>query len=69
MMDLKPGDTIQLRKKHPCGSNGWEVLQIGVDFRIKCLGCQRQILIDRMILERKVKSVVPDSSPVSNDKG
>ena len=68
VMEIKMGDVVRLKKKHPCGSNGWEVLQIGVDFRIKCLGCQRQILIDRMILERKVKSVVPDSSPASNNK-
>jgi hypothetical protein len=68
MMDLKPGDTIQLRKKHPCGCNEWEVIHIGVDFGIKCRGCQRHVLIDRTILERKVKSVVPVSSPANNDK-
>ena len=58
-MNLNTGDTIHLRKKHPCGSETWEVLQTGIDIRIKCLGCQRQLLIDRTILERKVKTVIP----------
>jgi hypothetical protein len=57
-LDLQPGDVISLRKKHPCGSNEWQVLQIGVDIRLKCLGCQRLLLLDRLILERKMKSLI-----------
>jgi hypothetical protein len=56
-MDINPRDIIRLRKKHPCGSNEWEVISIGIDTRIKCLGCQRYLLIDRFKLERKIKSV------------
>jgi hypothetical protein len=66
MMNLNPGDTVKLRKKHPCGSDVWEVLQTGIDIRIKCLGCQRQLLIDRTILEHKIKTVMPRSNASSN---
>jgi hypothetical protein len=64
-MDLKPDDVIRLRKKHPCGSNEWQVLQVGIDIRIKCLGCQRQILLDRLILESKVKALISRNGLVS----
>jgi hypothetical protein len=67
-MDLKLDDVISLRKKHPCGSNEWQVLQVGIDIRIKCLGCQRQILLDRLILERKIKAVISRNGLVSEVK-
>jgi hypothetical protein len=59
MKNFNQGDTVQLRKKHPCGSDVWEVLQTGIDIRIKCLGCQRQLRIDRTLLEHKIKAVIP----------
>jgi hypothetical protein len=57
-MGLKQGDTIQMRKKHPCGNDCWGVVQTGIDIRIKCQGCQKQLLVDRTILERKVKEII-----------
>jgi hypothetical protein len=58
ILDIIPGDILHLKKGHPCGSNQWQVLKIGVDFRLKCLGCGREILIERPILERKIKGQV-----------
>jgi hypothetical protein len=57
IMEVLPGDTIQLKKKHPCGSDEWLVLDIGVDFRLRCIGCDRLLLIERAKLERKIKSL------------
>ena len=37
------GDVVQLKKSHPCGSNEWEVLRIGVDFVIRCCGCGHRV--------------------------
>lgn len=45
MLVCKIGDVLQLKKKHPCGSNEWKVLRIGADFRLECTGCQHQIMI------------------------
>jgi hypothetical protein len=57
IMEVAPGDILRLKKKHPCGSDEWLVVDTGVDFRIKCLGCDKLLLIERLKLERKIKSL------------
>ena len=52
------GDIVKMRKKHPCGSEEWEVLRTGADFRIKCLGCERQVWLDRPSFEKSVKKIM-----------
>ena len=59
-LDIKLGDIVRLRKKHPCGSYDWVVVRLGADIGLKCLGCDRRILLERRILERRVKTVNPD---------
>ncbi len=54
-MDYKVGDKVQMKKGHPCGANEWEVLRVGMDFRIKCLGCQRVVMLPRKKFEKNVK--------------
>lgn len=56
-MDIEPGDILKLKKKHPCGSFEWEVLRIGADFRLKCMGCGHQIMISRSQAEKNVKKI------------
>jgi hypothetical protein len=58
IMEVAPGDILRLKKEHPCGSDEWLVVDTGVDFRIKCLGCDKLLLIERLKLERKIKSLV-----------
>ena len=41
------GDTVTLKKVHPCGSRDWEILRVGADFRLKCTGCGHQIMVPR----------------------
>ena len=48
----------EMKKQHPCGSREWEVLRVGADFRLKCLGCGHQIMIARKLLEKNVKEIV-----------
>ena len=50
------GETIELKKVHPCGSNTWEVLRNGVDYRLKCTGCGHIILLPRIKLGKMVKT-------------
>ena len=57
-MDINVGDVSKLKKQHPCGSREWEVLRVGADFRLKCLGCGHQIMIARKLLEKNVKEIV-----------
>ena len=49
---------MRLRKKHPCGSYDWQVVRLGADIGIKCQGCNRRVLIERRVLERKLKAVI-----------
>lgn len=55
------GDVVQLKKVHPCGENKWEVMRRGVDFRIKCLGCERQVWLPRRDFQKRVKKVIHQS--------
>lgn len=56
-MDIKVGQILRLKKKHPCGSHEWEVLRTGIDFRLKCTGCGHMIMIPRVKLEKNVKEI------------
>ncbi|MHB1125593.1 MAG: DUF951 domain-containing protein [Bacillota bacterium] len=58
MVKFSLGDIVQLRKSHPCGSDQWEITRTGMDFRIKCTGCGRQVLIPRPKFEKSVKKII-----------
>jgi hypothetical protein len=51
-------DEVIMRKQHACGSNLWKITRIGVDIKIKCLNCGREIMMDRLEFKRKLKKVV-----------
>jgi hypothetical protein len=57
-MEIRLGDIVRLRKKHPCGGDEWQVVRLGADIRVKCLKCQRQVLLERGTFERRVKTLV-----------
>ncbi len=56
-MDIQVGDIVKLKKKHPCGSFEWEVLRAGADFRLRCVGCDHQIMISRKIVEKNIRNL------------
>ena len=51
------GDIVKMKKKHPCGSSEWEILGEGADFRLKCVGGGRQIMIARKLVEKNTKEL------------
>ncbi len=57
------GDIVQMRKQHPCGTDEWEVLRTGVDFRIKCTGCGRVVMLPRPKFEKSVKKIISSAGP------
>lgn len=59
------GDIVQMKKTHPCGSNEMEVIRMGMDIRMKCVGCGHSILIPRAKFEKNMKKVV-GSKPQEN---
>lgn len=56
-MNIQVGDIITMKKQHPCGSKAWEVLRIGADFKIKCLGCNHQVMLPRTKVEKNIKEI------------
>lgn len=51
------GDIVKLKKKHPCGSFEWEILRVGMDFRLKCCGCAHMIMLPRKTVEKGTKEL------------
>ncbi len=54
-LELKLGDILHLRKKHPCGGDAWQVTRLGADIGLRCTTCQRYLLVPRPELERRLK--------------
>jgi hypothetical protein len=52
------GDIVETRKGHPCGSNNWEIIRLGADIKIKCVGCGRIVMLPRVKFEKSVKKIV-----------
>ncbi len=57
-MNIRVGDTLLMKKPHPCGSREWLVLRVGIDFRLRCKGCGREMMIPRVKAEKSVKKVL-----------
>ena len=54
-MEYNIGDIVRTKKDHPCGSKEWEITRVGVDFKLKCLGCEHVIVLPR---EKALKIIV-----------
>ena len=59
-MDIKVGDKLQMKKKHPCGSDIFTVTRVGMDFKLRCTGCGREFMVARNKIEKNIRSVNRD---------
>lgn len=57
-MTLAIGDVVQMRKPHPCGGDTWRIVRVGADIGIRCLHCDRKVLLPRAECERRIKRFV-----------
>lgn len=57
-MDVRVGDVLELKKGHPCGAKTWQVLRVGMDFRLKCQGCGHELMIPRAKAEKTIKRIL-----------
>lgn len=55
--EYEVGDVVRLKKPHPCGSSEWVILRVGADFRLKCLGCEHQVMVARKLVEKNTKEL------------
>ena len=63
-MEIKIGDLVRMKKKHPCGGDQWQVVRVGADIGIRCQKCHRRVLLERGVFERRVKTVLIEGSGV-----
>jgi hypothetical protein len=49
-----------MKKQHPCGTNRWQIIRVGMDIRIKCQGCGASILMPRRDFDKRLKKVLPE---------
>ena len=58
MLELHLDDVLRLRKPHPCGGYDWRVVRLGADIGLRCLICNRRVLLARSEVERRLKTIV-----------
>ena len=59
-MDVRLGDTVVMKKNHPCGSNSFLVTRIGMDFKLKCSKCGHEVMIPRSKAEKNIRRIIRD---------
>jgi len=59
-MEYNVSDIVELKKQHPCGSKEWEITRVGVDFKLRCVGCNHVIIVERQkamkMIKRKIQA-------------
>ena len=59
-MNVNVGDRAEMKKPHTCGCKEFEILRIGMDFKIRCLGCGREVMVPRNKIEKNIKRILTD---------
>lgn len=63
-IELFLGDVLRLRRAHPCGGRDWLVDRLGADIGLRCMTCDRHVLVERRVLERRMTEFVSRGDPV-----
>ncbi len=58
--EFKLNDIVIMKKPHACKTNKWQITRMGVDIKIKCLNCNREIMMDRLEFKKKLKGVLDE---------
>ncbi|MEG0322307.1 MAG: DUF951 domain-containing protein [Oscillospiraceae bacterium] len=56
-MDVQVGDIVTMKKEHPCGSRDWLLLRVGMDFKMRCVGCGHEVMLPRSKAEKNIKKI------------
>ena len=68
-MDIRLNDVLEMKKTHPCGEERWQVLRTGMDFRLRCLGCGREVMTPRFKAEKSIRAVFREGKRVDKQQG
>ncbi len=66
VLKLNLGDVVTLKKRHPCGGYDWQVVRLGADIGIKCIKCERRVMLPRSVLERRIKGFIKKAAEKGN---
>ena len=61
-------DTVQMKKPHACQTNDWEILRMGADIKLKCMGCGHIVMMPRSEFNRKLKKLLAKANDPVNAK-
>ena len=64
-MDIRVNDILEMKKNHPCGGKQFLVLRAGMDFRVRCMKCEREVMVPRIKIEKNIKKVLRDGVQVN----
>ncbi|MDE6627334.1 MAG: DUF951 domain-containing protein [Lachnospiraceae bacterium] len=60
-MNFEVGQIVKLKKQHPCGVNAWEIIRVGADFRLRCTGCNHQVMLARKLVEKNFRGFLENA--------
>ena len=59
-MSVQVGERVEMKKPHPCGGKTFEILRVGMDFKIRCLNCGREVMAPRKKIEKNIRKIIGD---------
>ena len=60
--NYKVGSIVTMKKPHACKTNEWTITRIGVDIKLKCNGCNHEIMLDRLEFEKKLRRILNEEN-------
>lgn len=64
-MDIHVNDILKMKKQHPCGSQTWRVLRVGMDFKLRCEGCGHEVMLPRNKAEKNIRKIIREGEELS----
>jgi hypothetical protein len=63
-MDVNVGDIVKMKKKHPCGNDMFLITRVGMDFKLRCCECGREVMLPRSAAEKNIKRIERNQTDV-----
>ena len=60
-MRLETGMRVKMKKKHPCSGDVFFVTRTGMDVKLRCEKCGREVMMPRAAAERAVKKILEEN--------
>lgn len=66
-LDWEPvaGDVVAMRRAHVCGDARMVVVAVGLDIRLRCLGCGAKLILERGRLRARARRVLGTAAEVA----